>query len=127
VRLGEEVGYTIRFEDQTNPGMTMIKFLTDGVLIREMMEDPLLTKYSVIMVDEAHERSISTDMLLGLLKKIQRRRPDLRLIISSATIEARSMSTFFNIRSFPYLVRISFVLSSLPSVAFMYSTLGSTK
>ncbi|WVZ72770.1 hypothetical protein U9M48_021179 [Paspalum notatum var. saurae] len=98
VKLGEEVGYTIRFEDQTNPGMTMIKFLTDGVLIREMMEDPLLTKYSVIMVDEAHERSISTDMLLGLLKKIQRRRPELRLIISSATIEARSMSTFFNIR-----------------------------
>ncbi|RLN23325.1 putative ATP-dependent RNA helicase DHX35 [Panicum miliaceum] len=98
VKLGEEVGYTIRFEDQTNAGMTMIKFLTDGVLIREMMEDPLLTKYSVIMVDEAHERSISTDMLLGLLKKIQRRRPELRLIISSATIEARSMSTFFNIR-----------------------------
>ncbi|RLM92052.1 putative ATP-dependent RNA helicase DHX35 [Panicum miliaceum] len=98
VKLGEEVGYTIRFEDQTNLGMTMIKFLTDGVLIREMMEDPLLTKYSVIMVDEAHERSISTDMLLGLLKKIQRRRPELRLIISSATIEARSMSTFFNIR-----------------------------
>ncbi|KAJ1282049.1 hypothetical protein BS78_03G020300 [Paspalum vaginatum] len=98
VKLGEEVGYTIRFEDQTNPGMTMIKFLTDGVLIREMMEDPLLTRYSVIMVDEAHERSISTDMLLGLLKKIQRRRPELRLIISSATIEARSMSTFFNIR-----------------------------
>ncbi|KAF8663339.1 hypothetical protein HU200_055954 [Digitaria exilis] len=98
VKLGEEVGYTIRFEDQTNPGMTMIKFLTDGVLIREMMEDPLLTKYSVIMVDEAHERSISTDILLGLLKKIQRRRPELRLIISSATIEARSMSTFFNIR-----------------------------
>ncbi|KQK03276.1 probable pre-mRNA-splicing factor ATP-dependent RNA helicase DEAH9 [Brachypodium distachyon] len=98
VKLGEEVGYTIRFEDQTNPGMTMIKFLTDGVLIREMMEDPLLTKYSVIMIDEAHERSISTDILLGLLKKIQRRRPELRLIISSATIEARSMSTFFSIR-----------------------------
>ncbi|KAK3163326.1 hypothetical protein QOZ80_1AG0002170 [Eleusine coracana subsp. coracana] len=98
VKLGEEVGYTIRFEDQTNPVVTMIKFLTDGVLIREMMEDPLLTKYSVIMVDEAHERSISTDMLLGLLKKIQRRRPELRLIISSATIEVRSMSTFFNIR-----------------------------
>uniref|UniRef100_A0ACD5VG69 Uncharacterized protein n=1 Tax=Avena sativa TaxID=4498 RepID=A0ACD5VG69_AVESA len=98
VKLGEEVGYTIRFEDQTNPGMTMIKFLTDGVLIREMMDDPLLTKYSVIMIDEAHERSISTDILLGLLKKIQRRRPELRLIISSATIEARSMSTFFSPR-----------------------------
>ncbi|KAJ6707136.1 ATP-DEPENDENT RNA HELICASE [Salix viminalis] len=95
VKLGEEVGYTIRFEDVTNPAATMIKFLTDGVLLREIMDDPLLTKYSVIMVDEAHERSISTDILLGLLKKIQRRRPELRLIISSATIEAKSMSDFF--------------------------------
>ncbi|KAH7544924.1 hypothetical protein FEM48_Zijuj01G0037500 [Ziziphus jujuba var. spinosa] len=95
VKLGEEVGYTIRFEDVTNTGVTMVKFLTDGVLLREMMDDPLLTKYSVIMVDEAHERSISTDILLGLLKKIQRRRPELRLIISSATIEAKSMSEFF--------------------------------
>ncbi|THU55710.1 hypothetical protein C4D60_Mb11t09440 [Musa balbisiana] len=98
VKIGEEVGYTIRFEDQTNPSVTVIKFLTDGVLIREMMNDPLLTKYSVIMVDEAHERSLSTDMLLGLLKKIQRRRPELRIIISSATIEAKSMSNFFQAR-----------------------------
>lgn len=75
--------------------LTRIKFLTDGVLLREMMDDPLLTKYSVIMVDEAHERSISTDIVLGLLKKIQKRRPELRLIISSATIEAKSMSNFF--------------------------------
>uniref|UniRef100_A0A1D1XQH4 RNA helicase n=1 Tax=Anthurium amnicola TaxID=1678845 RepID=A0A1D1XQH4_9ARAE len=96
VKLGEEVGYTIRFEDITIPGVTMIKFLTDGVLLREMMDDPILTKYSVIMVDEAHERSLSTDMLLGLLKKVQRRRPELRLIISSATIEAKSMSAFFS-------------------------------
>ncbi|XP_077227318.1 RNA helicase family protein [Tasmannia lanceolata] len=96
VKLGEEVGYTIRFEDLTNPGVTMVKFLTDGVLLREMMNDPLLTKYSVIMVDEAHERSLSTDMLLGLLKKIQRRRRDLRLIISSATIDAKSLSSFFH-------------------------------
>ncbi|XP_028780288.1 probable pre-mRNA-splicing factor ATP-dependent RNA helicase DEAH9 [Neltuma alba] len=95
VKLGEEVGYTIRFEDLTKPDVTAVKFLTDGVLLREMMDDPLLTKYSVIMVDEAHERSISTDILLGLLKKIQRRRPDLRLIISSATIEAKSMADFF--------------------------------
>ncbi|KAL0906039.1 hypothetical protein M5K25_024500 [Dendrobium thyrsiflorum] len=98
VKIGEEVGYTIRFEDKTVQGVTKIKFLTDGVLLREMMDDPLLTKYSVIMVDEAHERSISTDMLLGLLKKIQRRRPELRLIISSATIEAESMSNFFRTR-----------------------------
>ncbi|KAL2341809.1 hypothetical protein Fmac_009749 [Flemingia macrophylla] len=108
VKLGDEVGYTIRFEDVTRPvsislylctqDVTVLKFLTDGVLLREMMDDPLLTKYSVIMVDEAHERSISTDILLGLLKKIQRRRPELRLIISSATIEAKSMSDFFRMR-----------------------------
>ncbi|KAL4292087.1 hypothetical protein GQ457_14G009490 [Hibiscus cannabinus] len=95
VKLGEEVGYTIRFEDISNSDLTRIKFLTDGVLLREMMDDPLLSKYSVIMVDEAHERSISTDILLGLLKKIQKRRPELRLVISSATIEAKSMSNFF--------------------------------
>ncbi|KAL0398516.1 UNVERIFIED_CONTAM: putative pre-splicing factor ATP-dependent RNA helicase DEAH9 [Sesamum radiatum] len=96
VKLGEEVGYTIRFEDITNSELTRIKFLTDGVLLREMMDDPLLSKYSVIMVDEAHERSLSTDILLGLLKKIQRRRAELRLIISSATIEAKSMASFFD-------------------------------
>ncbi|KAI4312243.1 hypothetical protein MLD38_037077 [Melastoma candidum] len=95
VKLGEQVGYTISFEDATNPGTTMIKFLTDGALLREMMDDPLMTKYSVVMVDEARERSISTDIVLGLLKKIQRRRSDLRFIISSATIEAKSMSDFF--------------------------------
>ncbi|XP_015943066.1 probable pre-mRNA-splicing factor ATP-dependent RNA helicase DEAH9 [Arachis duranensis] len=98
VKLGEEVGYTIRFEDVTKPDVTVLKFLTDGVLLREMMDDPLLTKYSVIMVDEAHERSISTDILLGLLKKVQKRRPELRLIISSATIEAKAMSDFFGKR-----------------------------
>ncbi|KAK4732926.1 hypothetical protein R3W88_025914 [Solanum pinnatisectum] len=98
VKLGEEVGYTIRFEDLTNEELTRVKFLTDGVLLREMMDDPLLSKYSVIMVDEAHERSLSTDILLGLLKKIQRRRPELRIIISSATIEAKSMAAFFNTR-----------------------------
>ncbi|CAJ2658902.1 ATP-dependent RNA helicase DHX35-like protein [Trifolium pratense] len=98
VKLGDQVGYTIRFEDVTNQDETVLKFVTDGVLLREMMNDPLLTKYSAIMVDEAHERSISTDILLGLLKKIQRRRPELRLIIASATIEAKSMADFFRPR-----------------------------
>ncbi|KAL4419831.1 hypothetical protein ABPG75_006929 [Micractinium tetrahymenae] len=95
-RLGQEVGYAIRFEDVSTPGVTKIRFCTDGVLLREMMSDPLLLKYSVVMVDEAHERSLATDMLLGLLKKVQRRRPDLRVVISSATIEAEKMARFFD-------------------------------
>ncbi|KAI0101837.1 P-loop containing nucleoside triphosphate hydrolase protein [Nemania sp. FL0031] len=93
--LGKEVGYSIRFEDVTSAA-TRIKFLTDGLLIREALVDPLLSRYSVIMVDEAHERSISTDILLGLLKKIRRRRPELRIIISSATLQAEEFLGFFS-------------------------------
>lgn len=70
--------------------------MTDGLLIREALVDPLLSRYSVIMVDEAHERSISTDILLGLLKKIQRRRPELRIIISSATLQAEEYLAYFS-------------------------------
>ncbi|CAI5959571.1 unnamed protein product [Closterium sp. NIES-64] len=98
VALGERVGYSIRFENVTTQGVTQIKFLTDGVLLREMMEDPLLSRYSVIMVDEAHERSLATDILLGLLKKVMRRRPDLRLVISSATLAADDVAAFFDTR-----------------------------
>ncbi len=93
--LGKEVGYSIRFEDVTSAA-TRIKFLTDGLLIREALVDPLLSRYSVIMVDEAHERSISTDILLGLLKKIRKRRPELRIIISSATLQAEEFLKFFS-------------------------------
>lgn len=96
--VGKEVGYSIRFEDVTSSA-TRIKFLTDGLLIREALVDPLLSRYSVIMVDEAHERSISTDILLGLLKKIRRKRPDLRIIISSATLQAEDFLNFFTISS----------------------------
>ncbi|KZL80686.1 helicase associated domain-containing protein [Colletotrichum incanum] len=92
--IGKEVGYAIRFEDLTS-AETRIKFMTDGLLIREALVDPLLTRYSVIMVDEAHERSISTDILLGLLKKIQKKRPELRIIISSATLQAEEFLRFF--------------------------------
>ena len=93
--LGEEVGYSIRFEDLTS-AKTRIKFLTDGLLLREALADPLLSRYSVIMVDEAHERSLSSDVLLGILKKILKRRPDLKVIISSATIQAEDFLNFFS-------------------------------
>ncbi|KAL6245247.1 hypothetical protein RBB50_008022 [Rhinocladiella similis] len=93
-QVGDEVGYSIRFEDATS-SRTRIKFLTDGMLLREALVDPLLTRYSVIMVDEAHERSLSSDILLGLLKKIKKRRPELRIVVSSATLEAERFSDFF--------------------------------
>ena len=93
-QLGEEVGYSIRFEDVTS-AKTRLKFLTDGMLLREALIDPLLSRYSVIMVDEAHERSLSSDVLLGLLKKIRKRRPELRIIVSSATLEAQKFVDFF--------------------------------
>lgn len=89
-----QVGYSIRFEDMTS-SQTVIKYLTDGLLLREILIDPLLSRYSVIMVDEAHERSLSTDILLGILKKIRRKRKDLRIIISSATLQAEDFVQFF--------------------------------
>ncbi|KAG8923302.1 hypothetical protein FRC02_011231 [Tulasnella sp. 418] len=93
--LGDEVGYTIRFEDVSDKDRTRIKYMTDGMLFRETMVDPLLSKYSVIMIDEAHERSIYTDLLLGVLKKVRRKRPGLRLIVSSATLDASSFLEYF--------------------------------
>ena len=83
-----------RFEDVTS-AKTKIKFLTDGLLLREALVDPLLSRYSVIMVDEAHERSLSSDILLGILKKIRVKRPELRIIVSSATLQAEDFLRFF--------------------------------
>ena len=94
-KLGEEVGYSIRFEDLTS-AKTRIKFLTDGLLLREALADLLLSRYLVIMVDEAHERSLSTDILLGILKKIRKRRPNLRIIVSSATLQAEDFLRYFS-------------------------------
>ncbi|EGN96603.1 hypothetical protein SERLA73DRAFT_111238 [Serpula lacrymans var. lacrymans S7.3] len=93
-RLGQEVGYTIRFEDCTSPE-TKIKYMTDGMLQRECVIDPLCSSYSVIMLDEAHERTIATDVLFGLLKKAVKRRPDLKLIVTSATLDAEKFSKYF--------------------------------
>ncbi|KAI9679273.1 MAG: DEAH-box ATP-dependent RNA helicase prp22 [Caeruleum heppii] len=94
-RLGQEVGYTIRFEDCTSPE-TKIKYMTDGMLQREVLLDPNLARYSVIMLDEAHERTIATDVLFGLLKKTVKRRPDLKILITSATLDADKFSEYFN-------------------------------
>lgn len=93
-RLGEEVGYSIRFEDRTGP-RTRIKYMTDGVLVRECLEDPFLSRYGVVMLDEAHERSIDTDILFGLLKRALARRPDLRAVITSATLDVKRFAAFF--------------------------------
>lgn len=90
------VGYTVRFDDTTIPYVTQLKYVTDGILIREaLILDPLLSKYSIIMIDEAHERHLNTDILLGLLKKIRMKRPELRIIICSATINAISILQYF--------------------------------
>ncbi|GFP93208.1 probable pre-mRNA-splicing factor ATP-dependent RNA helicase [Phtheirospermum japonicum] len=93
-RVGEEVGYSIRFEDCTGPE-TVIKYMTEGMLLKEILSDEHLTQYSVIMLDEAHERTIRTDVLFGLLKQLLRRRPDFRLIVTSATLDAEKFSGYF--------------------------------
>ncbi len=106
------VGYKIRFHDRTTQD-TRIKFMTDGVLLAETQQDPLFRNYDVIILDEAHERSLNIDFLLGYFKKILKKRPELRLIITSATIDTESFASHFpdseviNIegRSYPVEVR----------------------
>ncbi|ESQ52145.1 hypothetical protein EUTSA_v10017881mg [Eutrema salsugineum] len=95
VKLGHEVGYSIRFEDCTSE-KTILKYMTDGMLLRELLGEPDLSSYSVIIVDEAHERTLHTDILFGLVKDIARARPDLKLLISSATMDAQKFSEFFD-------------------------------
>ncbi|CAM9473229.1 unnamed protein product [Hapterophycus canaliculatus] len=93
-RLGDTVGYAVRFDSRVSP-RTKVKFCTDGMLLREMMLDPLLTAYSVVMLDEAHERTIYNDILFGLIKKIMRKRKELRIIVASATLDAELFRDFF--------------------------------
>ncbi len=89
------VGYKMRFEDKTDQ-TTKIKIMTDGILLQEMKLDPWLSKYSVIMVDEAHERSLNIDFVLGLLKRVLQSRSDFRVIVSSATMNAEAFSRYFD-------------------------------
>ncbi|KAA1099675.1 DEAH-box ATP-dependent RNA helicase prp43, variant 2 [Puccinia graminis f. sp. tritici] len=95
VKLGEEVGYSIRFEDCTS-SKTILKYMTDGMLLREAMHDNTLSRYSTLVLDEAHERTLATDILMGLLKDIAKRRPDLKIVVMSATLDAAKFQSYFN-------------------------------
>lgn len=95
VKVGNEVGYSIRFEDATSD-KTVLKYMTDGMLLREFLTEPDLGGYAALMIDEAHERTLSTDILFGLVKDIARFRPELKLLISSATMDAEKFSRYFD-------------------------------
>ncbi|RFU29796.1 hypothetical protein B7463_g6538, partial [Scytalidium lignicola] len=95
VKVGNEVGYSIRFEDATSD-KTILKYMTDGMLLREFMTEPDLSGYSALMIDEAHERTVHTDILLALVKDLARERPDLKLLISSATMNAAKFAEYFD-------------------------------
>jgi len=92
--LGEDIGYSIRFEDCTSD-KTQIKYMTDGILLRESLREPDLDMYSAIIMDEAHERSLNTDVLFGLLRSVVGRRKDLKLIVTSATMDSDKFADFF--------------------------------
>ncbi|XP_065184926.1 putative pre-mRNA-splicing factor ATP-dependent RNA helicase PRP1 [Sycon ciliatum] len=95
VVLGQTVGYTIRFEDCSSQA-TRMKYMTDGMLLREAMTDPLLEKYGIILLDEAHERTLATDILMGLLKEVVKARTDLKIVIMSATLDAGKFQKYFD-------------------------------
>lgn len=93
--LGNEVGYKVRFSDKTDP-RTVIKLMTDGILLSEMQQNKLLSQYDCIIIDEAHERSLNIDFLLGFLKRLIKKRSDLKIIVTSATIDVEKFSKFFH-------------------------------
>ncbi|KAG0047539.1 DEAH-box ATP-dependent RNA helicase prp43 [Gryganskiella cystojenkinii] len=95
VVMGQEVGYNIRFEDCTSQ-KTMLQYMTDGMLLREAMNDPLLSRYSAVILDEAHDRTLSTDILMGLMKEIIKKRPDLKVVVMSATLDAGKFQKYFD-------------------------------
>lgn len=94
-KLGHEVGYSIRFEDYTS-NLTRIKYMTDGIFLRELLASPDLSSYSVIIIDEAHERTIYTDVIFGLIKDLCKLRDDIKVIISSATLSSEKFSEYFD-------------------------------
>lgn len=94
VSLGQSIGYAVRFNDTTGP-LTHVRYLTDGLLLAELGRDPELLNYDAIIIDEAHERSLNIDFLLGYLKRLLPRRPDLKLVITSATIDPQRFADYF--------------------------------
>lgn len=124
VKLGNEVGFTIRFNDTTS-NLTKIKFMTDGILLREALMDNDLDKYSCIVMDEAHERSLNTDILLGYFKKLLMKRRDIKLIITSATMNYQKFSKFYGNapcffipgKTFP----VDILYSNVPSIDYVDS------
>ncbi|TRY75661.1 hypothetical protein TCAL_01271 [Tigriopus californicus] len=93
-RLGDQVGYSIRFEDVSSP-QTVIKYITDGLLLMDCLKDPTFSSYECVILDEAHERTLHTDVLLGLIKKALKHRPELKVIITSATLDIRKFADYF--------------------------------
>ena len=96
--LGEVVGYKVRFQDRLSRDAS-VKLMTDGILLAETQTDPLLKAYDTIIIDEAHERSLNIDFLLGYLREILPRRPDLKVIVTSATIDADRFAQHFALRA----------------------------
>ncbi|XP_043918118.1 pre-mRNA-splicing factor ATP-dependent RNA helicase DHX15 [Protopterus annectens] len=114
VMLGQEVGYSIRFEDCSS-AKTILKYMTDGMLLREAMNDPLLERYGVIILDEAHERTLATDILMGVLKEVVRQRSDLKVHVMTATV-----NTFKYLHLWPNCPALEAVGETHPITIFLY-------
>ncbi|MCL2533707.1 MAG: DEAD/DEAH box helicase, partial [Nocardiaceae bacterium] len=98
--LGDTVGYTVRFTDQVSDS-TLVKLMTDGILLAEIQRDRMLRRYDTLIIDEAHERSLNIDFILGYLKQLLPRRPDLKVIITSATIDPERFAEHFEVDGVP--------------------------
>ncbi|KAJ6607255.1 P-loop containing nucleoside triphosphate hydrolase protein [Mycena sp. CBHHK59/15] len=109
VKLGAHVGYSIRFEDMTTTGTTFLKYLTDGILLREAIGDPKLNQYSTIILDDVHERTLATDIIMGLLKQLVKEQADLKIMIMSDTADHLKLQRYFSPKSAgtPPIFRVS--------------------